>query len=90
MVTLDSRFSQSFMIEKNSNNLNVDKNLGAKKKLSPIESEIFKILKDGSVLGIDQIIEFLRFDFSEISSALTMMEIKGLLCRRTDGRFELK
>ena len=48
------------------------------------------MLKDGSILAIDQIVESLRYDFSEVSSALTMMEIKGLLSRRADGRFELK
>ena len=89
-MTLDNYFSQTLTIEDKSVSSISSNDSSARKSLSSTELEIYNKLKDGSVFAIDQIVESLRFDFSEVSSALTMMEIKGLLSRRTDGRFELK
>ena len=90
MVTLDNYFGTTLKIEDKSVSSIFSNDSSVRKSLSSKELEIYNMLKDGSILAIDQIVESLRYDFSEVSSALTMMEIKGLLSRRADGRFELK
>ena len=54
------------------------------------EKKVFSILKDGSCLGIEEIMENVEMNFSQLSSTLSMMEISGVLEKRTDGKFELK
>ncbi len=54
------------------------------------ENEVFSVLSDGSCLNLEQIMEKVSLDFSNLSSTLTMMEISGVLEKRTDGKFELK
>ena len=90
MVTLDNYFGTTLKIEDKSVSSIFSNDSSVRKSLSSKELEIYNMLKDGSILAIDQIVESLRYDFSEVSSALTMMEIKGLLSRRADARFELK
>ena len=90
MATLDNYSGTTLKIEDKSISSTFSNDSSVRKSLSSKELEIYNMLKDGSILVIDQIVESLRYDFSEVSSALTMMEIKGLLSRRADGRFELK
>ena len=69
---------QNFQNKLKSENLNVE------------EKEVFSILKNGSCLDLNEMIEKSNLSFSKLSSTLTMMEINGILGKRADGKFELK
>lgn len=69
---------QNFQNKAKSENLNLE------------EKEVFSILKDGSCLDLNEMIEKSNLSFSQLSSTLTMMEINGILGKRADGKFELK
>ena len=56
----------------------------------PEEREVFSILKDGACLSLEEIFERVSLEFSKLSSTLSMMEINGVLEKRSDGKFELK
>jgi DNA processing protein len=56
----------------------------------PEEREVFSILKDGSCLSLEEMFERVSLEFSKLSSTLSMMEINGVLEKRSDGKFELK
>ena len=58
--------------------------------LSADEKTILNLLKDGSILGVDELIESSELDFAKVSSTLSMLEICGDIAKRTDGRFEIK
>ena len=58
--------------------------------LSKEEKGMLTVLKDGSTLGIEELMEKSSLTFSQVSSALSMLEINGLIMKRTDGRFEIK
>ena len=58
--------------------------------LSKEEKGMITVLKDGSTLGIEELMEKSSLTFSQVSSALSMLEINGLIMKRTDGRFEIK
>jgi len=56
----------------------------------PEEREVFSILEDGACLSLEEIFERVSLEFSKLSSTLSMMEINGVLEKRSDGKFELK
>lgn len=56
-------------------------------ELSPREAEIVKLLFGGS-FNEDQIIEKTGMDFSEVTDALTSLEIAGLITRCMDGTYK--
>lgn len=56
-------------------------------ELSPCEAEIVKLLF-GGFADEDQIIEKTGMDFSEVSGALTSLEIAGLITRCMDGTYK--
>ena len=56
----------------------------------PEEREVFSILNDGACLSLEEIFERVSLEFSKLSSTLSMMEINGVLEKRSDGKFELK
>lgn len=56
-------------------------------ELSPCEAEIVKLLF-GGFTDEDQIIEKTGMDFSEVSGALTSLEIAGLITRCMDGTYK--
>ena len=56
----------------------------------PEEREVFSILEDGACLSLEEMFERVSLEFSKLSSTLSMMEINGVLGKRSDGKFELK
>jgi len=56
----------------------------------PEEREVFSILEDGACLSLEEIFKRVSLEFSKLSSTLSMMEINGVLEKRSDGKFELK
>ncbi|MBL6827274.1 MAG: DNA-protecting protein DprA [Opitutales bacterium] len=60
------------------------------KNFIPEEREVFSILEDGACLSLEEIFERVSLEFSKLSSTLSMMEINGVLEKRSDGKFELK
>ena len=40
--------------------------------------------------SLEEMMEKLGLSFSQLSSTLSMMEINGILGKRTDGKFEIK
>ena len=52
------------------------------------EKKILELLKGGERRSLDDIQTSLRVSSSQIAPAITMLEIKGLLSKRTDGKFE--
>ena len=58
--------------------------------LTQEEQSVYSILKDGDILSLEEMMEKLGLSFSQLSSTLSMMEINGILGKRTDGKFEIK
>jgi DNA processing protein len=54
------------------------------------EREVFSVLKDGTCLALEEMVEKVSLDFSSLSSTLSMLEINGVLEKRSDGKFEIK
>ncbi len=54
------------------------------------EREVFSVLKDGTCLALEDMVERVSLDFSSLSATLSMLEINGVLEKRSDGKFELK
>jgi DNA processing protein len=54
------------------------------------EREVFSVLKDGACLALEEMVEKVSLDFSSLSSTLSMLEINGVLEKRSDGKFEIK
>ncbi len=52
------------------------------------EREIINLLKGGERMTLDEIQSSLRVPTSNISPTITMLEIKGLITKRPDGKFE--
>jgi DNA processing protein len=52
------------------------------------EKTIIELFKGGERRSLDDIQTSLRVSSSQIAPAITMLEIKGLLSKRTDGKFE--
>ena len=52
------------------------------------EKTILELFKGGERRSLDDIQTSLRVSSSQIAPAITMLEIKGLLSKRTDGKFE--
>ena len=52
------------------------------------EKTILELLKGGERMSLDDIQTSLKVSSSQITPAITMLEIKGLLSKRTDGKFE--
>ena len=52
------------------------------------EKTIIKLFKGGERRSLDDIQTLLKVSSSQIAPAITMLEIKGLLSKRTDGKFE--
>jgi len=54
------------------------------------EREVFSVLEDGTCLALEDMVERVSLDFSSLSATLSMLEINGVLEKRSDGKFELK
>jgi len=54
------------------------------------ERKVFSVLKDGTCLALEDMLERVSLDFSSLSATLSMLEINGVLEKRSDGKFELK
>ena len=52
------------------------------------EQVIINLLKEGDTLSIDQIQQATQIPLSGVSSTITMLEIQGLVSKRTDGTYE--
>ena len=52
------------------------------------EKTILELLKGGERMSLDDIQTSLKVSSFQIAPAITMLEIKGLLSKRTDGKFE--
>ena len=77
--------------------LSLSRNSGAVKTQGPNnifnnlddqEKTIIELLKGGERKSLDDIQTSLKVSSSQIAPAITMLEIKGLLSKRTDGKFE--
>lgn len=55
---------------------------------SPEEQEILDILQNGPLL-FDEIVRTIKRDSKEIGSLLSLMELKGLIQSRSDGRYSI-
>ncbi len=58
--------------------------------LSPEEAAVMALLADGSILHPDEIGSGADLAGGRLSTALTMLELKRLVARRVDGRFEAR
>ena len=54
------------------------------------EREVFSVLEGGTCLALEDMVERVSLDFSSLSATLSMLEINGVLEKRSDGKFELK
>jgi DNA processing protein len=52
------------------------------------EKTILTLLKGGDRMSLDDIQTSLKVSSSQLAPTITMLEIKGLLSKRTDGKFE--
>ena len=52
------------------------------------EKEIINLLKGGERMTLDEIQSSQQVPTTNISPTITMLEIKGLITKRTDGKFE--
>ena len=52
------------------------------------EKRIIHLLKGGERMGLDDIQTSLKVSSSQLAPTITMLEIKGLLSKRADGKFE--
>ena len=79
--------------KKNTENLLDDNRIAKSSQLENFtsrEREVFSVLKDGTCLSLEDMIESVSLDFSSLSATLSMLEINGVLEKRSDGKFELK
>ncbi|MAH26423.1 MAG: DNA-protecting protein DprA [Opitutae bacterium] len=79
--------------KKNTENLLDDNRIAKSSQLenfTSAEREVFSVLKDGTCLSLEDMIERVSLDFSSLSATLSMLEINGVLEKRSDGKFELK
>ena len=53
------------------------------------ESEILKELQGGEIISTDAMVDKTSLTFSAVSSSLMMLELQGLVARRSDGAYEL-
>lgn len=58
--------------------------------LTPDEAAVLALLKGGEVLAADQIAAELQLSAGDLAARLMGMEIKRLLVKRSDGRFEAR
>ena len=88
----NSFFAWYDFFEKNTENLLDDNRIAKSSQLENFtgEREVFSVLKDGTCLSLEDMIESVSLDFSSLSATLSMLEINGVLEKRSDGKFELK
>jgi DNA processing protein len=58
------------------------------KDLDPLEKRIMEVLSGGEMLGVDALAEQLQESASAISVSLMTLELKTLLTKHSDGRYE--
>lgn len=58
--------------------------------LSPSESSILKALREGIPLSVEGLVQHSQLPAPEVHSSLMLLELKGLIVRRADGRFEAR
>ncbi|MFW5883415.1 MAG: DNA-processing protein DprA, partial [Verrucomicrobiota bacterium] len=59
-------------------------------KLSPTEERVLGTLSDGSILPADTITDRLQMPAHEVASTLMLLELKRLIAKHADGRFEAR
>lgn len=58
--------------------------------LSPEEYTVLALLREGIALSIDSLVQQSPLSAQDIHSPLMLLELKGLIVRRADGRFEAR
>jgi DNA processing protein len=61
---------------------------GSDASISEEESKLIKAFEEGDYLSMEELGEITSLEASKLSSNLTMLELNGLICKRSDGRFE--
>lgn len=56
--------------------------------LPPDEHTLLALLREGTALNIDSLVQQSQLSAQDIHSPLMLLELKGLIVRRADGRFE--
>ncbi|MGA1115528.1 MAG: DNA-processing protein DprA [Opitutales bacterium] len=57
--------------------------------LDNLEKGVLNLLKGGDRMSLDDIKDAINASSSQLASAITMLEIRGLLSKRADGKFEV-
>lgn len=58
--------------------------------LPPEQQGLVEYLKDGSQLSLDELVQLTGQNVSSVSAGLLLLELKGRLRKRADGRFEMR
>jgi DNA processing protein len=59
-------------------------------ELMPEEDAVFQCFEGGAIVAVDEITDRTNLTSAQVSSTLMMLELKRLIAKRSDGRFEAR